>query len=90
MEVNFQLSRIGTSARDDDLKRLKRENIPGPGQYSIDNKKGTAFKFGTEKRDKKVKEMTPGPGQYYIPCSMVDVPKYLTNSAGFNAQFRYV
>jgi hypothetical protein len=72
------------------LKKARRENVPGPGQYTIGGQRGNACKFGTERRDKKGKELTPGPGHYYIPCSMVDVPKYLTTGGGFSTQFRYV
>ncbi len=72
------------------MKRIKRENVPGPGQYTISGTSKTSIRFGTEKRDKKAREVTPGPGQYHIPCSIVDVPRYLMAGGGFNTQFRYI
>ena len=82
--------RIGTSSRDDELKRVKRENVPGPGMYSYTDRSGSAIKFGTEKRDKRTTNDTPGPGHYHIACSMVDVPKYLMSGGNFDPRFRYI
>ena len=50
----------------------------------------TSYKFGYEKRDKKLGNNIPGPGQYHIPCSLVDVPRYLTAGSGFNDTMRYI
>ena len=82
---------MGTSLRDDTLKKITKENVPGPGNYnSINEKTQPSFKFGTEKRDKKHENYVPGPGQYHIPCSLVDVPRYLSTGGGFNNSMRYI
>jgi hypothetical protein len=82
--------RMGTSTRDDMLKRIKRENIPGPGNYVLKvNKSTPLYSFGTERRDKVQTNSTPGPGHYHIPCSMVDVPRYLMNQT-FDSRFKYI
>ena len=85
--------RIGTSTRDDALKKSMRENFPGPGNYnSNSDAKGNApsYKFGSQTRDKKYATATPGPGQYHIPYTMMDVPRYLTTGGGFSEQMRYI
>lgn len=82
--------RMGTSTRDDMIKRVQRENIPGPGNYLLKVTKSTpSFSFGTEKRNKIQTNSSPGPGQYHIPCSIVDVPKYLMTQT-FDSRFRYI
>ena len=88
----FQIkNRIGTSSREDALKRSIKENVPGPGNYNYPTD-GTmpSYRFGTEARDRKLTNPTPGPGQYHIPSSIVDVPRYLTTGGGFNASYRYI
>jgi len=83
--------RIGTSTRDNFLKRSMKENVPGPGNYNYHTERTMpSYRFGTEARDKKMTNTTPGPGQYHIPVSIVDVPRYLTTGGGFNASFRYI
>lgn len=47
--------KIGTSLRDDDLKRIKRDGFPGPGKYEYYDRtknKSPNYKFGTEKKRK--------------------------------------
>lgn len=92
MEVLSNLNfRFGTSSRDDALNKVKRENYPGPGNYTtgfVDNP-NRSFKFGTEKRDKGAVNGTPGPGQYRIPCSIVDVAGYNANGA-FDGTYKYI
>lgn len=81
---------MGTSTRDDALKRVKRDNIPGPGNYSAKESNYTpSFRFGNDKRLKPAENGTPGPGQYRIPCSMVDIPKY-TMTGTYNGSYRYI
>lgn len=91
MEVfNLLIFRIGTSTRDDLIKKVKRENIPGPGNYMLKlNNSTPSFRFGTEKRDKSAAHGVPGPGQYRIPCSIVDVPQY-SMTGNFNQSYRYI
>ncbi len=66
------------------------KNVPGPGKYDLkstfDNK---GAKFGGNKRDININNTTtPGPGQYYLPCSIVDVPRYL--GGRFEEKYKWV
>ena len=51
---------------------------------------GPLYKFGNEKRSFYKTSDVPGPGQYRIPCSISDVPRYLTAGAGFNETYRKI
>ncbi len=82
--------RIGTSSRDDNLKKSIREGFPGPGNYTLKTDRTTpCFRFGSEKRGVERKNETPGPGQYKIPSSMVDVPQY-SRTGGFDASYKFI
>jgi hypothetical protein len=87
--LNFY-PRIGTSSRDELMRRTLKENVPGPGNYNTKSETSPSFRFGTEKRDQKLKNVTPGPGQYRIPCSMVDVANYQRTSSGFQEKWRVI
>ena len=85
--------KIGTSVRDDELKRIKREGLPGPGMYElydITKNKAPIYGFGTEKRGERKKNDTPGPGQYRIPCSFDDVNEYTRGQGNFDKNFQYI
>jgi hypothetical protein len=85
--------KIGTSQRDDELKRVKREGVPGPGTYEYDDRTknaATRYKFGSEKRGYVQKSDTPCPGQYRIPCSFDDINDYTRQQGIFDPKFRYV
>ena len=85
--------KIGTSQRDDELKRVKREGVPGPGNYEFDDKtkiNAPKYKFGSEKRGYVKKSDSPGPGQYRIPCSFDDINNYTREQGIFDPKFRYV
>ena len=85
--------KIGTSVRDDGLKRIKREGLPGPGMYEfydITKNKAPIYGFGTEKRGERKKNDTPGPGQYRIPCSFDDVNEYTRGQGNFDKNFQYI
>jgi hypothetical protein len=60
--------------------------------YSHPDKPGKigAFSFGTEKRNKIVKNNLPGPGQYHIPSTIADVPKYIMSGGSFDPGFKYI
>lgn len=73
--INIPGSKIGTSQRDDDIRRATRLGTPGPGAYR-ENKtlvhcavKNDApiYGFGTQSRDKMAfagQVYSPGPGAY--------------------------
>lgn len=85
--------KIGTSQRDDELKRIKREGYPGPGMYEYYDKtkmNAPKYKFGSEKRGVMAKNDNPGPGQYHIPCSFDDVNDYTREQGKFDPNFRYI
>ena len=83
--------KIGSSQREDLIKKEKKKNFPGPGSYKIRNKiKKGGFKFGTSNRLNNNINDTPGPGSYKIPCSIVDVNGYTRAQGKFNKNFRYV
>lgn len=85
--------KIGTSQRDDDLKRVKRDNYPGPGNYEYEakNKKSAPrYRFGSAKKCEVKRPDTPGPGTYHIPCSIVDVNDYTRSAGGFDVNYRYI
>ena len=82
--------RIGTSSRDDNIKKAIRENLPGPGNYSLKTERSTpSFRFGTGKRVEERKNDTPGPGQYRIPNTMCDVASY-SRTGGFEASYKFI
>jgi hypothetical protein len=68
----------------------KLSTNPGPGNYDrqtcFDKKKG--HQFDHEKRAKDEFSNNPGPGHYYLPCSIVDVPRYLGGK--FEEKFKWV
>ena len=85
--------KIGTSKRDDELKRIRREGIPGPGMYEFDDKtknKAPVYGFGREKRGERKKNDTPGPGQYRIPCAFDDITEHNRGQGNFNNNFKYM
>lgn len=85
--------KIGSSQRDDDLKRVIREGVPGPGMYEFNNntrKSAPNYQFGREKRGNIQKSETPGPGQYHIPCAIVDVNDYTREQGRFDPNYRYI
>ena len=85
--------KIGTSKRDDEVKKKVKENVPGPGTYEQEDKtkiKHPEFKFGTGKREGEKPNDVPGPGSYRIPCSIVDVNDYTREQGEFDPEYRYV
>ena len=85
--------KIGTSQRDDELKRVKREGYPRPGMYEFDDRtkyNAPRYRFGSEKRGDNKKSDTPGPGQYRIPCSFDDINDYTRQQGIFDPKFKFV
>ena len=84
--------KIGTSKRDDELKRIKRENFPSAAAYSpiVKRRHSNNIKFGKEKRMKYKDNENPAPNAYHIPCSIVDVNDYTREQGDFDENFRYI
>ena len=85
---------IGMSLRDDELKRVKRDNFPGPGNYTVKVRKKHSgnIKFGKEVRDTTYvkRDNFPGPGQYRIPCEFDTVTEYTRQQGKFDERYKYV
>ncbi|MCQ2820930.1 MAG: hypothetical protein MJ252_27040 [archaeon] len=88
--------KVGTSSRDDKIRAVIKEDLPGPGKYNPNlknKKKAPGVKFGTSKRNAEKGKFSldnPGPGSYHIPCSIVDVNDYIRGQGEFNANYRYI
>ena len=85
--------KVGTGSRDDKLRAIIREDIPGPGKYTpnLKNRKSApSIKFGTGIRTDNYANDTPGPGQYHIPYSISDVNDYIRYQGNFDENFRYI
>jgi hypothetical protein len=83
--------KIGSSIREDTLRRIKRENFPGPGMYQpiIKRRHSGNIKFGKEKRNTYKINDTPGP-KYKIPCSIVDINDYTRQQGKWEQTFKYI
>lgn len=85
--------KIGTSSRDDEMRRTIKEGFPGPGKYGFKSMKdffAPKYRFGTKKRFSKHFCDTPGPGSYHIPCSIVDVTNYTREQGKFDNRFKFI
>ena len=85
--------KIGTSNRDDLLKRKIREGVPGPGAYQYNQKhlqSPPKYGFGTQKRYKDKFNDNPGPGSYHIPCSMIEVNNYTREQGIFDDNYKFI
>lgn len=85
--------KIGTSKRDDSLKRQIKEGFPGPGTYENYNNhllSPPKYGFGTQKRYKDKYNDNPGPGSYHIPCSIIEVNDYTREQGVFDDNFKFI
>ena len=85
--------KIGTSHRDDSLKRQIREGFPGVGTYQYLNKhllNAPKYAFGRQKRYKDKYNDNPGPGSYHIPCSIIEVNNYTRDQGIFDEKFKFI
>ena len=85
--------KIGTSKRDDSLKRQIREGFPGVGTYQYFDKhllSAPKYGFGTQKRYKDKFNDNPGPGSYHIPCSIIEVNNYTREQGIFDDNFKFI
>ena len=68
--------RIGKASRS---SRPSTATVPGPGTYDTRGKEaGPRWGFGTESREKLLKEEAPGPGAYQIPNTLAKTSYSLT------------
>lgn len=88
---NIPVYSIGLEKRDDDLRRIIKENFPGPASYKINDSK--AFQnilFSHAKKHVEKVFAVPGPGQYKIPTAF-DYINNITREQGiFDPTFKYV
>ena len=85
--------KIGTSTRDDSLKKVVREGFPGPGTYQYYDKhllSAPKYGFGTQKRYKDKYNDNPGPGSYHIPCSIIEVNNYTREQGNFDEKYKFI
>ena len=84
--------KIGSSKRDDQLRRIIRDNFPSSATYNpiVKRKNSNNIKFGKEKRIKYKGNDNPAPNAYHIPCSIVDVNDYTREQGNFDDNFRYI
>ena len=85
--------KIGTSQRDEELKRTVKNGFPGPGKYqfkSLNDFYSPKYQFGKRKRLSGYSTDTPGPGSYHIPCSIVDVTNYTRAQGKFDEKFKFI
>ena len=85
--------KIGTSTRDDNLKKVIREGYPGPGTYKYYDKhllSAPKYGFGTQKRYKDKYNDNPGPGSYHIPCSIIEVNNYTRDQGNFDEKYKFI
>lgn len=87
--------KMGSSTRDEELRKTIKEGFPGPGKYEYNTKLKDAIKykckFGIRKRfSNKYNDNYPGPGAYRIPCSFADVSSYSRDKGDFNEKYKFV
>ena len=54
-----------------------RRIVPGPGQYTIENREKRGVVIGRSLRSTFSSEKTPGPGAYKVPVKVAEVPRYI-------------
>lgn len=81
--------KLGKSTREDYIKKVQRENFPGPGNYySRPESAAPKFSFSKDSRIKSSKsESNPGPGQYKIPTTIFNVPEFVHGKWDSNYKF---
>ena len=81
---------IGKSLRDDDLKKVIKDNYPAPNKYKVHDYASQGITFPKMNYDDAKRKVTPGPGSYKIPCRFNDINN-ITRERGFwNPTFKYV
>lgn len=80
--------KFGASKRE---QKKSKEKQPGPSEYDPKVKIETAkFSFGKEIKFLNKLQEKPGPGHYYIPCSIVELPKFVRVKGDFDPQYKVV
>ena len=81
---------IGKALRDDDIKRIIKENFPGPAHYKVKDYKCQGITIPKSDLSKKKKKVTPGPGSYKIPCRFNDINNVTRERGYWNPTYKYV
>lgn len=82
---------ISKGKRDEEYKRVAKDNYPGPGAYQIkDTDLAKCFTISKNKRRSKKKDSFPGPGSYRIPTSFDYINNMTRDKGAFDSKFRYI
>ena len=82
---------IGKGTRGEELNHIIKQNIPGPGKYSIkDSVSNHPFMFPPEHKTISEEVITPGPGSYRIPCRFNDINVITRERGLWDPSFKYV
>ena len=82
---------IGKELRDDNLKRIKKDDYPGPGAYNTkEMNTSPKYTFPKDTLGKGKNLDVPGPGFYKSPTAFDYINDMARNNGSFDPNFRYV
>ena len=82
---------ISKGKRDEEYKRIEKEETPGPGSYKIkDVDIAKCFTISKNNKTLKRKDSIPGPGAYKIPSSFDYISNMTRERGSFDPRFRYI
>ena len=81
---------IGKALRDDEIKKVIKENFPGPADYKVKDYKCQGITIPKSDLSKRKKKVTPGPGSYKLPCRFNDINNVTRERGFWNPNYKYV
>ena len=82
---------MGKEKRDEDMRKIKKDDFPGPGQYVVkDVDLVKCFTFPKSKKIDKKKDDFPGPGSYKIPSAFNYISSMTREKGAYNPRFKYI
>ena len=82
---------ISKGKRDEDYKRVTKDNYPGPGAYQIkDTDLAKCFTISKNQKRSKKRDSFPGPGSYRIPTSFDYINNMTRDKGSFDSKYRYI
>ena len=82
---------INKEKRIEELKKIEKDNLPGPGSYTIkDVDLVKCFTISKNEKVVKRKFSVPGPGSYKIPSSFDYINNMTRDKGAFDPRFRYI